>query len=90
MHEVRVHPNFGEGTRWWAEDDLGFCGGAEKLGVLMRSIQQYAEDEGLLDYLQVSIVDSATEVQEADGEASEPLSSQADIVRVQLEVTTAV
>ncbi|WP_419552449.1 hypothetical protein [Candidatus Poriferisodalis sp.] len=61
MHTVRVYRNTGEGTNWWAEDDLGFTGGADHLSDLMASIREWAEAEGVLDDLSVSLVDDATE-----------------------------
>ena len=30
MHTVRIYLNREEGTTWWAEDDLGFTGGADR------------------------------------------------------------
>lgn len=56
MHEVRVYQNAGDGTRWWAEDDLGFAGGADQLPDLMNAIHEWAEAEGVLDGLSVSLV----------------------------------
>ena len=61
MHTVRVHRNYGEGTQWWAEDDLGFAGGADHLPDLMASIREWAEAEGVLDGLSVSVVEDASE-----------------------------
>ncbi len=60
-HAVRVHRNTGEGTNWWAEDDLGFAGGADHLSDLMASIREWAEAEGVLDDLSVSLVEEAAE-----------------------------
>ena len=49
MHEVRVYQNYDEGTRWWAEDDLGFTGGSEHLDDLVAAIQEWADSEGVLE-----------------------------------------
>ena len=51
MHEVRVYQNHDEGTLWWAEDDLGFTGGADRLSDLVASIHEWAEAEGVLEGL---------------------------------------
>ena len=59
MHEVRVYENTEDGTNWWAEDDLGFAGGANELPDLMNAIHEWAEAEGVLDDLSVSFIDSA-------------------------------
>ena len=56
MHEVRVYKNHDEGTLWWAEDDLGFTGGADRLADLVTSIHEWAEAEGVLDDLTVRLV----------------------------------
>ena len=61
MHEVRVYQNRHEGTRWWAEDDLGFTGGAEHLHDLVASIHEWAEAEGVLDGLEIRLVAANTE-----------------------------
>ena len=61
MHEVRVYQNRHEGTHWWAEDDLGFTGGAEHLDDLVASIQEWAEAEGVLDGLEIRLVAANTE-----------------------------
>ena len=61
MHEVRVYKNHDEGTRWWAEDDLGFTGGADRLADLVASIHEWADAEGVLDILRVRLV--ATELE---------------------------
>ena len=61
MHTVRVYRNSGKGTTWWAEDDLGFAGGADHLSDLMASIREWAEAEGVLDDLSVSLVEETTE-----------------------------
>lgn len=62
MHTVRVYRNTGEGTNWWAEDDLGFTGGADDLSDLLASIREWAEAEGVLDDLSISHIEEATEV----------------------------
>lgn len=49
MHTVHVYPNDQAGTRWWAEDDLGFTGGADRLSELANKIREWAECEGVLD-----------------------------------------
>ena len=59
MHEVRVYKNREEGTLWWAEDDLGFTGGADRLADLVTSIDEWAEAEGVLDDLVVRLVAAA-------------------------------
>jgi hypothetical protein len=56
MHEVRVYKNHDDGTLWWAEDDLGFTGGADRLSDLVTSIHEWAEAEGLLPDLAVRLV----------------------------------
>lgn len=56
MHEVRVHYNLDEGTRWWAEDDLGFNGGADELSELLDAVQEWAELEGVVGDLTVRLV----------------------------------
>ena len=61
MHTVRVYRNTRKGTNWWAEDDLGFAGGANHLSDLMASIREWAEAEGVLDDLSVSLVEDAAE-----------------------------
>lgn len=58
MHTVRVYLNDQEGTRWWAEDDLGFTGGADRLSELVDKIHEWAECEGVLDVLSVQLIDS--------------------------------
>ena len=56
-HEVRVYQNTEGGTNWGAEDDLGFTGGVDQLPDLMDAIHEWAEAEGVLDGLSVSLVD---------------------------------
>ena len=56
MHTARVYRNSGKGTNWWAEDDRGFAGGADHLSDLMASIREWAQAEGVLDDLSVSLV----------------------------------
>lgn len=56
MHEVRVYQNQDEGTLWWAEDDLGFTGGADRLADLVVAIHEWADAEGVLDALQIRLV----------------------------------
>ena len=56
MHEVRVYQNHDEGTLWWAEDDLGFTGGADRLADLVASIHEWAEAEGVLEGLVLRLV----------------------------------
>lgn len=56
MHTVRVYLNRQEGTTWWAEDDLGFTGGADRLSDLMEKIHDWAECEGVLDDLAIRLV----------------------------------
>lgn len=61
MHEVRVYQNHDEGTLWWAEDDLGFTGGADHLADLVASIHDWADAEGVLDVLQIRLVAAEAE-----------------------------
>ena len=61
MHEVRVYQNHDEGTRWWAEDDLGFAGGSEHLDDLVAAIHEWANAEGVLDGLEIRLVAADTE-----------------------------
>lgn len=58
MHTVRVYLNDQEGTRWWAEDNLGFTGGADLLSELMDKIHEWAECEGVSDALSVQLIDN--------------------------------
>lgn len=53
MHTVRVYLNDQAGTSWWAEDDLGFTGGADRLPELVDKIHEWAECEGVLDVLSI-------------------------------------
>ena len=62
MHTVRVYLNRQEGTLWWAEDDLGFTGGADLLSDLVEMIYEWAECEGVLDNLVVRLVSDSPEV----------------------------
>ena len=61
MHMVRVHPNQYEGALWWAEDDSGFTGGADRLAELVSLIQEWAEAEGVLDDLEIRLVPPTVE-----------------------------
>ena len=56
MHTVRVYLNRQEGATWWAEDDLGFTGGADLLSDLIKMISEWAGCEGVLDELDVRMV----------------------------------
>ncbi|WP_420431125.1 hypothetical protein [Candidatus Poriferisocius sp.] len=56
MYTVRVYLNRQEGTMWWAEDDLGFAGGADRLSDLIEKIHDWAECEWLLDDFAVRLV----------------------------------
>ena len=56
MHQVRVHRNQHEGVLWWAEDDSGFTGGAERLDELVGLIEEWAEVEGCIDDLEIRLV----------------------------------
>ena len=56
MHTVRVCLNRHEGTRWWAEDDLGFTGGADRLSDLLELIHEWAGYEGVLEDLAVRLI----------------------------------
>ncbi len=40
MHVVRVYQSVDGGTLWWAEDGLGFTGGADRLSDLVDSIRE--------------------------------------------------
>ena len=52
VHIIRIHPNLdGSGLRWWAEDDNGFTGGADRLEDLVATIREYAEAEGITEQL---------------------------------------
>ena len=50
MHTVRVYRNEEQGTRWWAEDDSGFVGGADDLDELLADVRQWVRCEGFFDY----------------------------------------
>lgn len=56
MHRVRIYLNAQEGTMWWAEDELGFAGGADRLTDLIEMINEWAECEGVLDDLAFDLV----------------------------------
>ena len=60
MHEVRVYHNRDEGTLWWAEDDLGFTGGADKLTRVISAAIEWAECEGVHADLEFRLVPSST------------------------------
>ena len=59
MHTVRVYLNRQEGAMWWAEDDLGFTGGADRLSDLIEMIHEWAGYEGVLDDLAVRLVNDS-------------------------------
>ncbi|MDE0170773.1 MAG: hypothetical protein OXS29_14900 [bacterium] len=61
MHTVRVYLNRQDGTTWWAEDDLGFTGGADRLSDLIEKIHDWAGCEGVLDDLAVRLVSDPPE-----------------------------
>ena len=61
VHEVRVHLNQHDGARWWAEDDLGFTGGRDRLDELIDVIQEWVEAEAVQDRLVLCLVDDDTE-----------------------------
>lgn len=61
MHQVRVHLNQDEGVLWWAEDDSGFTGGAERLDELVDLIEEWADLEGFKDSLEIRLVPALTE-----------------------------
>ena len=61
MHEVRVYQNHDEGTLWWAEDDLGFTGGTDRLTDLVAAIHEWADAEGVRDALQIRLVAAVAE-----------------------------
>ncbi|MYB43581.1 MAG: hypothetical protein F4X74_01370 [Acidimicrobiia bacterium] len=56
MHHVRVYLNRQDGTTWWAEDDSGFVGGADRLSALIEKIHGWAGCEGVLDDLAIQLV----------------------------------
>ena len=64
MHTVRVYLNRQKGSLWWAEDDLGFTGGADRLSDLLDLIYDWAGCEGVLDDLSVRLVADPPEVPE--------------------------
>lgn len=49
MHTVRVYRNEERGTLWWAEDDLGFVGGADSRNELVDRVLEWTRCEGILD-----------------------------------------
>jgi len=57
IHEVRIHLNNDEGTRWWAEGDDGFAGGADRLGDLCDSIVEWAQAKGFVETLRVRLIE---------------------------------
>lgn len=61
MHTVRIYLNRQEGATWWAEDDLGFTGGANLLSDLIETINGWAVSEGVLDELDVRLVSDLPE-----------------------------
>ncbi|MCY4631851.1 MAG: hypothetical protein OXE75_13365 [bacterium] len=61
MHEVRVYENVESGTRWWAEDDLGFVGGADDRNELLDRVLEWTRCEGILDQ-EVEFVSMAPEL----------------------------
>lgn len=61
MHTVRVYLNHQEGTRWWAEDDLGFTGGADRLSDLLDKVREWAESEDVLDTLSIRWAEDPSE-----------------------------
>lgn len=56
MHTVRVYHNREEGVLWWAEGDLGFTGGADRLAELVSYIHEWAECEGVHKELKIRLV----------------------------------
>ena len=77
MHEVRVYCNRDEGTCWWAEDDLGFTGGADTLEKLIGAALEWAECEGVRADLEfrlvpTSMLDAAWESPEITYEVPAP------------------
>lgn len=61
MHTVRVYLNRQEGTTWWAEDEVGFMGGADRLSDLIEKIHEWAGCEGVGDDLAVRLVSDRPE-----------------------------
>ena len=52
VHIIRIHANVTEpGVRWWAEDDDGFTGGADRLEDLVETIREYAEAESIAQFV---------------------------------------
>ena len=86
MHVVRVYQSVDGGTLWWAEDDLGFTGGADRLADLVDSIHEWAEAEGVLEHLSVRLADAAPAAPEIEpvhrSDPSEPNTYGADAIRV--------
>ncbi|WP_420443035.1 hypothetical protein [Candidatus Poriferisodalis sp.] len=86
MHVVRVYQSVDGGTRWWAEDDLGFTGGADRLSDLVDSIREWAEAEGVIEQLSVRLAESAPAIAVPDpvhlSETSRPNTSGVDAIRV--------
>lgn len=56
MHTVRVYHNRDKGVLWWAEGDLGFTGGADKLAELISYIREWADCEGVEKELSIRLV----------------------------------
>ena len=65
VHEVRVRLNQHDGARWWAEDDLGFNGGSDRLDELIDMIQEWVEAEAVQDELVLCLVDDDAEPEHA-------------------------
>ena len=61
MHAVRVYQNHDEGTRWWAEDALGFTGGSEHLDDLVAAIHEWADSEGVPGGVEIRLAAANTE-----------------------------
>ena len=61
MHTVRLYSSRQEGTRWWAEDDLGFTGGADLLSDLLDKVREWAESEDVLDDLSIRWAEDTSE-----------------------------
>ena len=66
MHAVRVYLNRHEGAMWWAEDELGFTGGADRLVDLLEVIHEWAGCEGVPDELAVRFMGDVSQVPDVD------------------------
>lgn len=79
MHTVRVYANHEEGTRWWAEDDLGFTGGADRLSDLLDKVREWTESENVLDALSIQWAEDTSA-----GRTGENWSEHIDVIGLKL------